>query len=108
MFEMLYLPSEYDKQVFGNHWCLLDNAPLKHGVKTLIALYEKNPKDGDGQHVEVYCTALLATFYTVKVLDGINSSNQSRCGYSLSTGSSMAQLAADLAEAISEGMVGLD
>lgn len=107
MFEKMYVSNENDKQPFGTHWCLSDNTPLEHGKNTLIAVYKKNPKDGDGQHVEVYCIAVPSRFYTIKVLDGINSINKSKMSYSLSTGSSMEQLTADLAKAISEGMIGL-
>ena len=74
---------------------------------TLIAKFPKHPKDGDGQDVRVYCSSLPAEFFLIEALETPNSVNELNKGFSLSTGSGQAKLIADMAQAISTGMLAL-
>ncbi len=105
MFESLYITEPRISQIFGEYWC--GPPRLVHAAKTLVARYPSKA-GGDGQDVEVYCTAMPATFYRVLALATLNSIGESQPSYSLSTGSSEGLLAASIARAISSGMLGLD
>lgn len=102
VFDELYFPYDSEKNVFGNKWC----GPKKysHGQDILIAEYPKASEDG--QPVNVYCNAMPARFYTLKVKESNNSIGEPRASFEVSTGSSQVELAASIAEAISEGMLG--
>ena len=78
---------------------------LPYGKEVLIARYDRIP-DGDGQDVEVYCCAMPARFYTLKVLPARDSVGEPMSGYVISSGSGVGQLMARLAEEISRGMIG--
>lgn len=74
------------------------------GVKgaTVIKRFEA---ESDGQPVELIETCLPARFYTIKALE-----HEGKPGYELGTGSGdeMLQLAITVAEAIADGMLGLN
>lgn len=75
----------------------------------LIKRFEK-AADGDGQPVEVYETSMPAKFYTVKALPSKNSVGAPIPGFTLGTGSgsAMRELAMRIAQATSEGMLGIE
>lgn len=100
----LYIVTADERQPFGERW----SGPKKFQpwLKTLIATYEKR-LDSDGQTVEVYGLAAPARFYELQVLAGEDSCHRPLDPWNLATGSGMAQLAANLAQAISEGMLSL-
>lgn len=91
-FAFLY-DTKDEKAIFGSHFC--GPARLEHNKLTLVAQYDAD-NDSDGTKAEVFASSLPSTFYTVKA-----------CGRSMSTGSGngMAKLCAELAEAISTGMM---
>ena len=84
------------KLLFGDKWCGPDT--LKHGERTLIAVYPK--KSSVGEKAKVYCTALPAQFYTV-----ITKFGHEKCIFGTGSGDEMAALAKSMAEAISKGML---
>jgi len=94
-----------EKAVFRDRW-VFEGAEFKHGEETLVAHYPK-PEPGDGQPVDVYCTACPARFYRLVVLSSENSVGDFKLGYDLETGSGMGALVHSVASAISEGMLGL-
>jgi hypothetical protein len=100
-FEELYKPYDSEKQAFRENW--IGPEAYKHMEEALIAKYEPRP---DGQPVEVYCTACPARFYTLKVAPYPNSLGKPEKGYEITTGSSMAKFAAELAGLIANGMIG--
>jgi len=102
MLDFLYEVRERDSQAFGNAWC--GPKCFDHYKEALVARY---PGEGDGQTVEVYCRALPARFYTLKVLAGQNSVGDPKAAYQLCTGSDMGEFSAELAKHISQGMIGL-
>jgi hypothetical protein len=102
--DFMYDPYPEERAVFGTHWCHVGN--YNHAEEELIAFYPKEI-GGDGQDVEVYCSAWPARFYVVKALEGVNSVGKLMPAWTLGTGSSMADTAALLAEKISEGMLAL-
>lgn len=103
-FDFLYDSREDAKTAFRDHWCGPEK--FEHGKDTLVAKYDKHPEDGDGQAVEVYCCAMPARFYRLRILAGPNSIGEVRPGFSVGTGSGQERLAAAIAKAISEGMLG--
>ena len=103
MFESMYEPYPTELEAFGDHWCGPDKYP--HWGDTLVATYEGT---GDGQTVEVYCTAGPARFYTLRIRAGKDSVGAPQKPWQLGTGSGEEKLAADIAKAISEGGLGLD
>lgn len=107
MNEFLYEITQFNKMVFGDHFC--GSERLEHATETLIAQYPKDPPDGDGQSVEVWCEACPARFYRLVVAAEPNSLGKPQKAFSLQTGSGdkCAKLAAAMAEAISIGMLGL-
>jgi hypothetical protein len=104
MIDSMYVPYDRERRAFGNKWCGPDK--YESWVETLVARYEKDPLDGDGQTVEVYCTAAPARFYRLKVLPSPDSINNQQAGFEITTGSGAGELAASIAEAISQGMLG--
>ncbi len=101
-FEQLYFVRQEHIEIFGEYWC--GPGKLEHGEDVLIARYPKD--NGDGQSVDIYCCAMPARFYILKVLADVNSVDESQVAYEVSTGSSQAGLAALIAKAISGGMLG--
>jgi hypothetical protein len=101
-FESMYIPYAHEAEAFGENFSF----PKKyvHGEDIGCALYRKEPGN-DGQTVEVFCCALPARFYILKVLPGVNSCDEPKAGYTISTGSGQAELAAKIADAISQGML---
>jgi len=98
----LYVPYEDEIQAFGENWC--GPKTYQHGVEALVAEYPKQ-EGGDGQSTKVYCTALPARFYTIKVESEPNSIGLPQAAYQVSTGSSWSLQAALIAEAIADGML---
>ncbi len=92
MFDRTYRVDASDKRPFGTHW-VFKGTVFEHGKPTRIAVYRKN---WYGQTARVYVDALPARFYEVRV-----------GGRIFCTGSTdgMAELAADMAKAISTGML---
>ena len=103
MLDFLYEPYEDERQTFGSHWC--GPTVYKHCEEVLVALYYAD-EGGDGQNVEVHCTAAPARFYTLKVIPGFNSIGEPKAGYEVHLGSGQAELAVQLAELITDGMLG--
>jgi len=103
-FDSLYVPYESERATFGVRWCGPEK--YKSWKETRIARFCKNP-GSDGQTVDVYCTAAPARFYTLKVRKGRNSVGEKLLAWEFGTGSSMAELAAKMAEAIAGGMLSL-
>lgn len=66
-FSFLNAPYADEIAAFGPHWC--GPKEYEHGEDALVALYTSSD-DSDGQSVEVYCCAMPARFYTLKVLAG--------------------------------------
>ena len=97
----IYRPYKEEKDAFGEHWCGPDKYP--HLELTLIALFPKTNDDGQG--VTVYCTAAPVRFYELEVKGGTNSVGTVQEGYTLTTGSGMAKMAALIAETIASGML---
>lgn len=100
IFPELYLADRRDKAIFGSAYIAPDK--FIHGVAAKVAEYKGND---DGQSCEVWETRIPARFFEVRVLPGKNSVGEVQHGYSLETGSSMGQLANDVAKAIAEGMI---
>jgi hypothetical protein len=102
-----YKPLKSTLNAFCQH--LVDpNIRLEHSTETLIAKYIKPDPDGDGQDVLVYCCAMPAEFFIIKAMASTNSLNHLKQPFTLSTGSGMSELSAEIAKAISEGMLGLE
>ena len=103
MFDSLYYPYKEEMQAFGEHWCGPDKYPSWDDI--IVAKYRKHP-GGDGQSVDVYCSAGPSRFYTLRVKAGKNSVNKQQEAYQIRTGSSCWNVAAELAELIADGMIG--
>lgn len=101
-FNSLYTTADHDMEPFGSSWVGPDK--LAHGERTLVARYLG---EGDGQPVEVMCTAMPARFYQLVVLPHPNSVGEPQAGYEVHTGSGIAcaKWAAETASLISMGMV---
>ena len=104
MFENTYPPYDHERAIFGDAWC--GPELYEHGKECLVARY-LSEDDSDGQSVEIYCTPMPARFYTIRALEGPNSIGEIQPGFEFETGSSMAQLAADIGQAVADGMLGL-
>jgi hypothetical protein len=91
-FDFLYKTSDHDARDFGSHF--LGPMKLPPHKWTRVAHYAGQ---GDGHDADVYVSAAPAEFYRVKSVGA---------GVDLSTGSGMSKLVADLADAISRGMIG--
>ena len=91
-------------EVFEGH-LVEENPTLRHAQETLIATFPKDPPDGDGQPVEVYCTALPAEFFTIRALEASDGVGSTLKAFEISTGSGMAELTRVIAQAITEGML---
>jgi len=82
-----------------------ENPTLQHGEDTLIARFPKDPPDGDGQPVEVYCCAMPAEFFTIKALKARNSVNKPQKPFEITTGSGMSEVVRVIAGEIAQGML---
>ena len=81
---------------------------FRHGDWTLVVSLPKDQEDGDGHAVEVYESRCPAAFYRVVALPGVNSIGDEQEGFSLSTGTGQGRLVKGLADAITQGMIGVD
>jgi hypothetical protein len=102
MFDLMYIPYSHERAAFGDHW--KDPPRYEYGKPVLCAEYPK--VGGDGQAVEVHCTAMPARFYEVRAFPSLDSTGKFIDGFILNTGSDESVLAATIAKAISEGMLG--
>jgi hypothetical protein len=99
IFARLYATNDRDRAAFGEAWCGPER--LAYGEDTLVARYAA---DGDGRGVEVYCCAMPARFWTLRILP----SPSEPSGYDLTTGSdhrTAARAARMSARMIAEGMI---
>ena len=100
-----YPPEQHDIEIFGSHW--VGPAFSEFNKRHLVARY--SPAHSDGQAVDVYCVAVPARFYTLVVFPRLNKLDNNQAPIlELGTGSSCAQLAADIAAAFADGMLGLN
>lgn len=90
-----YAPRDYERAAFGDAWCMDETEPPKRGEERLCARYGKLVY-GAGILVEVYRCALPAVFYAIKTDD-----------FTWNMGSGQHQLAAQVAKALSEDMLGV-
>lgn len=104
-FDSMYESRRTDQKVFGKYW--MGPFKFEHGKDTPIAFY-KAEEGSDGMNVEVECCAMPARFYKIRVLPTPNSVGEMKPGFTLTTGSSCAELAAQIAEAARDGMLGLE
>lgn len=97
-------PLKDEIEAFGTAWC----GPEMYEIHKahLVARYD-SPDDEDGQAVEIFCTPMPTRFYTIRVMEVPISTGGIRPAFELCTGSSMAMLAAQIGEAIANGMLGL-
>ena len=98
-----YQPFLKELAAFGDHWCGPEVFPDDQELH-LVARYVTDPRS-DGQDVEVYRLAMPASFYQIKALPGSDSTGDPIPPWVFQTGSSMWQLAADMAGAASDGML---
>jgi len=107
--DCLYEVRDDERELFGPHWC----GPVtgfKYGENVRVARYDSTD-DSDGQSAEVWCSALPARCYEVRVFPGVDSSGRDKPAWPvvLSTGSGreMAELCDKIAIAIATGMLGI-
>ena len=107
MFNEIDRPYDSELKAFGANWCGPEHYP--HGEDVLVARYPKETDDdgkGDGQSVDVYCCAMPARFYILKVKSEPNSIGDNQDAFEVRTGSSEAKTAAIIAEKVASGMLG--
>jgi hypothetical protein len=100
-----YAPDQRDRDVFGE----LYDPPAEfdhlewHRVATLKG-------EGDGRDVEIHELRAPARFFRIVAAQSVDSVGRVSPGFTMSTGSGddMARLAVRIAEAIAQGMLGLD
>lgn len=85
-----------ERQLFGKHWTWVGELPQKEAA---VAAYPR--RHADGNDAEVTCHACPARFYGVRIIEHGSGKLLSVIGM----GSGMAKLAADIAEAVSDGML---
>jgi hypothetical protein len=102
--DSLYKPYLEELAAFRGAWIGPD--AYLHGEWSLVAIYTKED-GGDGQTVEVRCSAMPARFYRITAIAGENSTGEKLKRWSLGTGSGCAELAATIAREISLGMLAL-
>ena len=98
-----YQPFLKELAAFGDHWCGPEVFPDDQEWH-LVARYVTDPRSY-GQDVEVYRLAMPASFYQIKALPGSDSTGDPIPPWVFRTGSSMWQLAVDMAGAASDGML---
>jgi hypothetical protein len=102
---LTHIPPDVDEiEAFGAAWCGPELYQMRKAQ--LVARYESQD-DEDGQTVEIFCTPMPARFYSIRVLEAPLRNGGIRPAYEFGTGSSMANLAAQIGEAIANGMLGL-
>lgn len=104
LFSAMYAVRDDDRRPFSGHWTF-GGSRLSRDMQQ-VAFYE-TAQIGDGQSAVVRCAAMPARFYEIEVLPGYDSIARPKAGYIVRTGSGngMAELAARLADAISDGMI---
>ena len=104
-FDNLCYDVDHVKLIFDvdDHWCY-DHDTFIHGEDHVIARYKK---DGDGYDVEVIATSMPAVFYKIVVKPTVDSCNEMRNGFELSTGTGCEKWVHQTAKLISKGMVSL-
>ncbi len=103
--DFLFEAQDRDRTPFGDKWA--GPSAFEPWEETLVATFDTRA-GGDGQTVQVFCTATPARFYKLKVLPGENSVGTPQGAYEINTGSGQAELAVKVAEAISKGMLGFE
>lgn len=102
--KLLYYSTTQDAEDLGLGDAYQPPEIFNHGETTLVA---KLQAEGDGHDVEVYECRLPATFFTIKALPRIDHNGKKCNGFSLSTGSSMAKIAGQIANSIANGMLSI-
>lgn len=97
-----YRTAARDRAPFGDHWC---GPAVLTREWVEIARYAKDPEDGDGRDVTVFCSALPARFYRIEAHQTPDSCGTPRPGFVITTGSDMSQWVAQTAELIASGMI---
>lgn len=92
----LYRVAPVERATFGDAWC--GPAEFEYGTQTLVASYKRDQEEG--YDVDVLCTAMPARAYTI-----VAQPTDVSGGFIITSGSSMAELVAPLAKAISSGML---
>ena len=92
----LYRVPRAERAIFGDAWC--GPAQFEHGAQTRVARYKRDQEEG--YDVEVLCTAMPARAYTI-----VAAPTDASGGFIITTGSDMAELVANIAKAISSGML---
>ncbi len=105
MLDELLAPYDEEIAAFNRNW--IGPAKYESHKETLVARYDA---EGDGQPVEIYCTAMPARFYTLKALAGKNSIGKLIAPFEFMTGSGgeAAKLIAQMGKAIASGMLGFN
>ncbi len=85
-----------------------ENPLLNHAEETLIARFPKSPLDGDGQPVEIYCSAYPAEFFEIRALKARDSVGKAKKAFKITTGSGMSGLVREIALAIADGMINVE
>jgi hypothetical protein len=105
MFRDCYLPDDRDREIFGARY----NPPKEfvHGEWYSVARFPKTSEDG--HEVEIDECRWPSRFFRLRALPTFNSIQESKPGFTLSTGSGddMGRLLVQVAEAIANGMLGL-
>jgi hypothetical protein len=102
LFPESYKATDRDREAFGQHWCGPD--VFEHGEWHTVAQYKGKQ---DGRNVLVQCSAMPSRFYRVVVPEHAKDDGTVEHGFTLQTGSgvAMVKLAAQIADAIAEGML---
>lgn len=105
IFGPFYLPDDRDREIFGDRYQPPEK--FEHGKEYLVAQYEKDPDNGDGNPVEIYESRWPARSFKLIALDSTNSLGELIPGGVLSTGSGdeVGRLMVTLAQEIVRGMV---
>jgi hypothetical protein len=101
---ILYAVSLDDREAFGSNWCGPEEFVI--WTEVLVAKYPK-VEGGDGNPVEIYCTAAPARFYRISILASFNSVGEPKPGFEVFTGAGtgISKTAAKIAEDCSQGML---
>ena len=99
----LYTTDDLKKEL-GSNFC--GPGSLPHGEATLIALFPKDSAN-NGHEVQLYCCAMPAEFFTIKVLNAKSVTGEERSGFSLVTGSGERNWAVTTSKMLNAGMLDL-
>lgn len=107
IFSFLYQTREADRRLFGDKYQPPDIFP--HGDWARVAVFEKDPDNGDGSPCEIWESRYPAQFFQLRVAASTNSVGEPKEPFTLSTGSGteMGKLIFAIADAVSQGMIGL-